>query len=150
MGAVTINGSVHEDTPLMPQQPPQTQPQPTQQHSYIEPTTQEQFSQENEIDSSNDQVQQPKEELQAANEESSDQQEGSSFSTSHSETSQTMTTATNINSGPKTYANLVKSSPSSAANVVSPQSQKMSASPVIFESFWTLKDEFFDWFLIWD
>ena len=130
MGAVTINGSVHDDTPLMAQQPQQP-PQAPQSHSFVsEQTPPEQFNQETENDNSGEQPEQTKEDSQPVSEEAHEQQEGDNFSVSSPETSQghTLTTATSTNNRIKTYANLVKSSPSSTG--MGPQTQKLSMSPV--------------------
>ncbi|XP_066591823.1 ras GTPase-activating protein-binding protein 1 [Prorops nasuta] len=133
-----LNGSVHEESPLIAQQPqPQqqqqlttTSPPPAQQHQYIvEPTTQQQFTQETELDATNEQPQQENE-LQSQTEENREQQEAETFSGNAQEPesdNQASTVLVN-NSGPTTYANRVKSYPTTAG-VTSPQASKISISP---------------------
>lgn len=136
-----INGSVHEDASLIGQQPlqqsippPQQPLQPQQQPQYIsEPVVQEQFTQEAEVDTSNEQ--QPiKEEAHSTPNESHEHVETENFSTpatdvgpqEHSLSAPTSTS----NSGPKTYANLVKSSFPGSQGLTNPQPPKISMSPV--------------------
>ncbi|XP_076375030.1 ras GTPase-activating protein-binding protein 2 isoform X2 [Megalopta genalis] len=132
-----LNGSVHEETSLISQPPPQQQqqqpppPPPAQQHQYInESSSQAQFVQETELDSSAEQ--QPSEsEPQTQTNESREQPETETFNATaqESEPEHQVTNTTNVtSSGPKTYANLVKSSPSTTG-AISPQAPKLSMSP---------------------
>ncbi|XP_015181642.1 PREDICTED: ras GTPase-activating protein-binding protein 2 isoform X1 [Polistes dominula] len=147
-----LNGTVHEETTLINQQPqpqPQQQPpppppvqqqqqqQPQQQppHQYIaEPTAQIQFAQETETDTAAEKPTSTEEEPQAQPAETQEQTEAEttySATTQESEPErQVSPNTTNISSsGPKTYANLVKSFPSSNSTP-SPQVPKISMSPV--------------------
>ncbi|XP_015588454.1 ras GTPase-activating protein-binding protein 2 isoform X2 [Cephus cinctus] len=133
-----INGSVHEETPLISQQqqqplPPQPQQQQQQQHSHsyiAENTTQESFSQETESDATADQQQQVDEETQPQAEESQEQVKADPFAPSapEAEPEQPLPITNTNSSGAKTYANLVKSFPS-ATGATSPQAPKLSMSP---------------------
>ncbi|XP_076686204.1 ras GTPase-activating protein-binding protein 2 [Andrena cerasifolii] len=135
-----LNGSVHEETPLInqqaPQQPQQQQqqpppPQPAQQHQYItEPTSQTQFVQETELDSTAEQQPQAESEPQAQTNETREQPEAETFTPSaqESEPEQPVSNTNVTSSGPKTYANLVKSFPSTTG-ATSPQAPKLSMSP---------------------
>ncbi|XP_012283370.1 ras GTPase-activating protein-binding protein 2 isoform X2 [Orussus abietinus] len=142
MQPVTINGSIHEEAPLIAQQPLQQpqqqappataplQPQhPPHSHTYIpEPVPQEQFPQES--DTSAEQQQQAEEEPQVQVEESHEQPEAETFPATapEPEPEHPVAAATTNSSGPKTYANLVKSF-SNAAGATSPQAPKLSMSP---------------------
>ncbi|XP_017798747.1 PREDICTED: ras GTPase-activating protein-binding protein 1 [Habropoda laboriosa] len=135
-----LNGSVHEEAPLINQQPPQQQqqqqqqtpPPPAQQHQYItEPTTQTQFVQETELDTTTaEQQQQTENEPQTQSSENREQPEAESFTASvqESEPEHQVTNTSVTSSGPKTYANLVKSFPSTTG-ATSPQAPKLSISP---------------------
>ncbi|XP_061932998.1 ras GTPase-activating protein-binding protein 2 [Apis cerana] len=137
-----LNGSVHEETPLINQQPPPAQqqqqqqqqqppPPPAQQHQYItETTSQTQFVQETELDSTTEQQQQTENEPQVQSNETREQPETETFTTSVQESEPEHQVAnTNVtSSGPKTYANLVKSFPSTTG-ATSPQAPKLSMSP---------------------
>jgi len=127
---------VHEE--VINQQPPQQQQQqppslpPAQPHQYIaEPAAQSQFVQEAELNGSNEQQQQASE-PQTATEERNEQPEAETFtaSTQEAEPEHQVANTTVSNSGPKTYANLVKSFPSSSGASTSPQTSKLSISPV--------------------
>lgn len=131
-----LNGSVHEETPLINQQPPQQQQQQppppalAQQHQYMaEPTAQTQFVQESELDAAIEQ-QQVDNEPQAQTNETHEQTEPEAFNTSvpESEPEHQVSNTSVTSSGPKTYANLVKSFPSSTG-ATSPQAPKLSMSP---------------------
>lgn len=144
-----LNGSVHEEAPLINQQPPpppqqqqqQQQPQqqppppPAQQHQYItEPTSQTQFVQEAELDPAAEQQQQQQQtenEPQAQSNESREQPDAETFTASvqESEPEHQVANTSVTSSGPKTYANLVKSFPSTTG-ATSPQAPKLSMSPV--------------------
>lgn len=124
-----INGSVHEETPLISQQPPQGQ----QQHPYIksDAAEQEQFSQEKELETTVEQHQTGEDESQGQTEESQEQTESENFTSSGRETEAEQTSTANANSNkPKTYANLFSSSFSSSLPPTSSQPPKMSVSPV--------------------
>ncbi|KZC06771.1 PREDICTED: ras GTPase-activating protein-binding protein 2 [Dufourea novaeangliae] len=134
-----LNGSVHEETPLITQQPPLQQqqqqpppPPPAQQHQYInEPTTQTQFVPETELDSVAEQQQQTEnEQQQTQSTENLEQPEPETFNstTQESEPEHQLPNTNVTSSGPKTYANLVKSFPSSTG-ATSPQAPKLSTSP---------------------
>lgn len=130
---VTLNGSVHEDSSIISQQP--LQPLPMQQPQYIsDPSSQEQYQQESEQDSGSQQQQQQaiiKTEPHSVSEETNEQpQPDQNYTSSVPETeSEHQITSQNTNTGPKTYANLVKSFPS-VASTTTPQIPKPPNSPV--------------------
>lgn len=126
-----INGSVHEETPLMNQQQG-TQGQP-QTHQYTnEPAGQDQFSTEQELDGTSDlPQQQTDEDSQNQIDESQEQTESESFTGTGRETESEQTSAANANSNkPKTFANLFNSSYSSSLPPPNQQPPKTSVSPV--------------------
>ena len=140
MQQVTINGSVHEDSSIISQQPlqqPQQQLPPLQQQQQQQPyiteqTTQEQFQPESEQDVlSQQQQQQPiKTESHPTSEETNEQpetEEGYTPSTPETETEHQVSSPNTISSGPKTYANLVKCS----VGTTSPQVPKPPMSPTV-------------------
>lgn len=129
-----INGSVHEETPLLSQQPqPQllTQPQqtvPSQQ--YIEPVAQEQFAQEPEVVTEQQQQQQQtvEEENRGQTEDSQEQQAAETFQQAAIEPETDHNVTVNVSSDrPKSYARTVRSS---AMGPTSNQVLKSSMSPV--------------------
>lgn len=137
-----LNGSVHEETPLInqqsSQQPQQQQqqpppPQPAQQHQYItEPASQTQFVPETELDTATEQQQPPENEPQTQTNETREQPETETFAAAQESEPEHPVSDTNVtSSGPKTYATLVKSFPSSTG-ATSPQAPKLSMSPVYY------------------
>lgn len=132
MQQVTINGSVHEDSSIISQQPVQPQ--------YItEPTSQEQqYQQESEQDSVSQSQQQPQVSkidphsavIEEVHEQQQQQQDvGQNYSSSAPEAeSEHQISSQNTNTGPKTYATLVKSFPNVGST--SPQVPKPSITPV--------------------
>ncbi|XP_014205130.1 ras GTPase-activating protein-binding protein 2 isoform X2 [Copidosoma floridanum] len=137
---MTINGSVHEDTPIIPQQPVQQQqallqqqqqqqqpPQVSQQQYMSEPVAQEQFQQESEPESQPQQQQLPpiiKSEV-PTDENERIEVESSYVSSVQKTEPEHQVSSPPISSGPKTYANLVKSS----IGTVNPQVLKQTMSP---------------------
>ncbi|KAL7306289.1 hypothetical protein TKK_0001720 [Trichogramma kaykai] len=124
---VTINGSVHEDSSIIAQQPHQ-QPQSLQQQYATEKSNEESFQSESEHSGTNQQ-QTIKTDSHVASEESHEPSETEqNYIPSVSETEPDQLSMQNVMSnGPKTYANLVKSFPT--VGTTSPQTPKPSLSP---------------------
>ncbi|CAB0032462.1 unnamed protein product [Trichogramma brassicae] len=127
---VTINGSVHEDSSIIAQQPLQ-QPQSLQQQYATEKSNEESFQSESEHSGTNQQ-QTIKTDSHVASEESHEPSETEqNYISSVPETEPDQLSMQNVMSnGPKTYANLVKSFPT--VGTTSPQTPKPSISPPIY------------------
>ncbi|XP_011505491.1 PREDICTED: ras GTPase-activating protein-binding protein 2 isoform X2 [Ceratosolen solmsi marchali] len=127
MQQVTINGSVHEDSSIISQQPLQQQP-PLPQQYMAEPNNQEQFQSESEQDSVSQQQQSIKTDSHPTSEEINEQPEidqNYTQSTPETETEHQISSQNINNSGPKTYANLVKSFPNVGSTSPQPPIQNM-------------------------
>ena len=124
-----INGSVHEETPLINQQPA-LQPQ---QNQYIknEAVESEQFNQEPENDATDDQQQQGEDEPQGPTVDSSEPADSdANFSTSSGREPEVEPTSVANSSKPKTFANLFAPSFSTPLPQPAAQPPKASVSPV--------------------
>jgi len=129
--STVLNQVINQQASQQQQQQPPSLP-PSQPHQYIgEPAAQSQFVQEAELNGNNEQQQQASE-PQTTTEERNEPPEAETFtaSTQETEPEHQVANTTVSNSGPKTYANLVKSFPSNSAANTSPQTSKLSISPV--------------------
>ncbi|KAJ8670755.1 hypothetical protein QAD02_002014 [Eretmocerus hayati] len=131
MQQVTINGSVHEESSIISQQPLQQQTlQQQQPQQYIaEPTNQEQFQRESEQNSQQQQQPSVKNETQSVSETHEHQETDNTYAPANQEAEHEHqhSMQNTSSSGPKTYANLVKSFPS--VGTTSPQIPKPSITP---------------------